>query len=282
MSKNRHCLRIGVLTALALAALALPAGNAGAGSLPQADPLFVYSCGFDFTLNICTMNPDGTGEIKITDDPGNDHDPEVSSSGEIAWTRLSDQVWTMNADGSQKKNLGNFGVPVYAPTWSPDGSKLAFGCWDPAHVTDSGICVANKNGTGLDMVYVSSGATQPDWSPDGQKIAFQSEAGQDHFDIWVLNLQTEQAINITNTDPQDEHGPRWSPDGTKIAYWGETLPSERQQGQSRGGPRPDLLHRRLQPRLVPRRVTDRRLLRRHDLADARNVHSRRSVWEHRR
>jgi Tol biopolymer transport system component len=230
MSQLRQYARLGLLTALALVVLHVSTRESFAGQLPQAEPLFVYSCGFDFTLNICRVNPDGTGEIMITNDPGNDHDPEVSSAGEIAWTYLSDQVWIMNADGSGRRNLGNFGVPVYAPTWSPDGSKLAFGCWDPAHLTDSGICIANKTGTGLDMVYVSSGATQPDWSPDGQRIAFQSAAGQDHFDIWVLNLQTEQAINITNTDPQDEHGPRWSPDGSKIAYWGETLPAEPQQG----------------------------------------------------
>ncbi len=230
MSRTRHLARLAFLTLLALGALLTSRGQSTAGQLPQAQPLIVYSCGFEFILNICTMNPDGTGEVKITNDQGNDHDPEVSSSGEIAWTRFSDQIWLMEVDGSQQRILGNFGVPVYGPTWSPDGSKVAFGCWDPAHITVSGICTANKNGSNIQMAYVSDGATQPDWSPDGQKIAFQSPAGQDHFDIWILNLQTQQAINVTNTDPQDEHGPRWSPDGSKIAFWGETLPSEPQAG----------------------------------------------------
>jgi dipeptidyl aminopeptidase/acylaminoacyl peptidase len=227
MSRALWLFRFASLPVLVASALVFLNGDAVAGELPESQPRIVYSCGFDFFLDICSMNPDGTDEIMLTDDGSNDHDPEVSPGGnEIVWTRFSDEIWVMKVDGSNPQLLVNVGVPAYAPTWSPDGSKVAFGCFDPNRVNLGGICMANRNGSGLQEIFVSAGATQPDWSPDGGKIAFESAAGQDHFDIYVLNLGTGQAVNITNTDPQDEHGARWSPDGSRIAFWSEPLPGE--------------------------------------------------------
>ena len=209
------------LLALVVAGVWLSGGTASAGQLPLPQERIMDACGFDFVLDICSMNPDGTGEVQLTNDPGNDYDPEVSPSGQrIAWTHLSDQVWVMNVDGSNPHILRDFGAPALAPTWSPTGTMLAFGC------PNQGICTANADGSNLELVYESLGATQPDWSPNGSKIVFESAAGQDAADIYVLDLQSTQAINVTNTADVDERGPRWSPDGQTIAFWGEFLPGE--------------------------------------------------------
>jgi hypothetical protein len=135
----------------------------------------------------------------------------------------------MNTDGSGQRRIADFGAPAFAPTWSPAGAQLAFGCWMPGSPAQ-GICTANADGTGRQLAFESQGATQPDWSPNGSMIAFQSAAGQSSSDLYVLNLATSQVINVTNSDDADEYGPRWSPDGSQIAFWGEPLPSE-QPGQ---------------------------------------------------
>ena len=92
----------------------------------------------------------------------------------------------MNADGSQRraliKDVG--GGDDAAPSWSPDGRRIAFGAW---HSVGSyggggwGISVMNADGSGVrrltnrypetDHYY----ETDPDWSPDGRKIAFTTE-----------------------------------------------------------------------------------------------------------
>lgn len=213
--------RLVLLAVLGVVAVS-SAGAVRAGELTLPEDRIVYSCGFDFILDICSMNPDGSDEVMLTNDGTNDHDPEVSPSGQqIAWTKFSDQVWVMDVDGSNAHILGKFGAPVFAPTWSPTGTMLAFGCWTQGS-PDQGICTANADGSGRELVFESLGATQPDWSPNGSKIAFESEFGLDALDIFVLDLKSGEAINVTNTAGLDEHGARWSPDGLRIAFWGES------------------------------------------------------------
>jgi TolB protein len=211
--------RPAVVSLLATATLAV-AVPAQAGDIPHPQQRIYDSCGFDFTLDICSMNPDGTDEVKLTDDPSNDYDPELSPNGStLAWTKFVDQVWVMNADGSNERILKDFGSPAFAPTWAPTGKQLAFGCWTQGG--PQGICTANADGSGFALAYASTGATQPDWSPDGTKILFESP-DQNALDIFVLNVSSGQAVNLTNTPDLDEHGARWSPDSTKIAFFGET------------------------------------------------------------
>lgn len=212
--------RVATFIAIGTMAALLGRSQASGGELTLPEDRIVYSCGFDFILDVCSMNPDGSDEQQLTDDGSNDHDPEVSPSGQlIAWTHGSDRVWIMNTDGSNPHILGEFGAPVFAPTWSPTGTMLAFGCWTQGS-PDQGICTANADGSNRQLVYKSLGATQPDWSPNGSKIAFESADGLDATDIFVLDLQSGQAINITNTAGKYENGARWSPDGLTIAFWG--------------------------------------------------------------
>jgi TolB protein len=222
----RRLIRPAIVLILPLASstVALPAQ---AGEIPQPEQRIYDSCGFDFILDICSMNPDGTGEVMLTNDGSNDYDPELSPNGTtLAWTKFVDQIWVMKPDGSNQHQLKDFGAPAYAPTWSPDGKKIAFGCWTPGG-GPQGICIANADGSGYELVYASTGATQPDWSPDGSTILFESAAGMDAYDIFALNVGSArsiagaQAVNLTNTPDLDERGARWSPDGTGVAFFGE-------------------------------------------------------------
>ncbi len=128
-------------------------------------------------------------------------------------------VATVSADGTGQI----FPVLLEAgakPTWSPDGSKIAYTHYTGPHWQ---IWVMNADGTNPTQVtHVNvgdpGGAATPAWSPDGTKIAYSTS---DYDQIWVVNADGSHPAQITH----DEGGPvwfpesiSWSPDGTKIAY----------------------------------------------------------------
>ena len=95
------------------------------------------------------------------------------------------------------------------PSWSPDGSKIAF---------ESGNQIYIMNSDGTNQVCISNNSFndgKPSWSPDGSKIAFHSNRF-DHISshyIMVMNVDGSNQTKITNG-----YRPSWSPDGSKIVF----------------------------------------------------------------
>jgi len=55
------------------------------------------------------------------------------------------------------------------------------------------------------------------WSPDGTRIVYMA-FGLTTSDIWVMNADGTEPVNLTDTPDVDEGFPAWSPDGTHIAF----------------------------------------------------------------
>jgi Tol biopolymer transport system component len=71
-------------------------------------------------------------------------------------------LYTMNADGSARRRLGNVDV-VRTARRSPDGSRIALTVHDA-------VWIVNADGSGLRRIR-QSGA-YPSWSPDGRQLVF--------------------------------------------------------------------------------------------------------------
>jgi hypothetical protein len=146
------------------------------------------------TTGIYVMNANGSNILHLT--TGIDQFPTWSPDGsKIAFDR-AEEIYLMNADGSDIWNLTNSSAHDAHPAWSPDGTRIAFasdrgGYWD--------IWVMNTDGTGLKQLTNTPEADQrPAWSPDGSAIAFASPTGtKGNMEVYIMNSDGTGVRRIT-------------------------------------------------------------------------------------
>ncbi len=190
--------------------------------------------------DIWVMDADGGSLANLTNSPEwSGYDPVWSPDGSrIAFTLapgessdLSAEIWTVSADGTDLIPLtASADRDEVAPSWSPDGSKIAFtsGPLEAGPFGSDRIEVVSEDGSDR-TVLAEVPVMDLGWSPDGSRIVFsqmmgriQPEYGEADevptFDIWIMDVNGNNLINVTNTPELDERHPRWAPDGLRIAY----------------------------------------------------------------
>lgn len=140
-------------------------------------------------------------------------------SGRIAYNTRAGDLFVVNSDGTNRRQLTSSGGTDYNPTWSPDGRHIAFrttrgesnrGDHDP-----SNIFVINGDGSGERQLTPprtdlrGSGGLFPAWSPRGDRIAFSNGDG--------INLMRPDGTVVKTLGVQGECSV-WSPDGARIMF----------------------------------------------------------------
>jgi len=127
-----------------------------------------------------------------------------SRSGRIAFDNFDD-VWAINADGTDLTRLTHSPGPDFDPSWSPDGTKIAF---RSERSGEPELWVMNADGTGQRRL---AAGLSPAWSPDGSLIAFSGRAG-----LSVIRPDGTGRRVLPHTEGGEY--PSWSPDGSRIAF----------------------------------------------------------------
>ena len=158
---------------------------------------------------IYVMNPDGTGITNLTRSPGTgDTLCTISPDGtRIAfmrgemWDWDKQEIWIMDADGSNQVQLTNNNKADGHPDFSPDGTQIVFSSWRDDDNEE--IYIMNADGSNQRRITNHPAPdNDPDWSPDGRFIAFKSTRAywtgeEDDF----LDLAYEIFITDTGRSP---------------------------------------------------------------------------------
>ena len=207
-----------------LVPLLLLAAEESFATFPGENGKIVFGSQRNNNNDIFSINSDGSDEIRLTDNPRGDANPNWSPDGtKIVFdstrgsTVFLPDIWVMNADGTGKKKLTTDPGLDKEPSWSPDGTKIAFTSWR------TGCCnLFTMNADGTDqtqLTFFAGTAGHPSWSPDGTKIAFQGTTGGPGTDIFVINTDGTNLKRLTPSPPFDFNGsPDWSPDGSEIVF----------------------------------------------------------------
>ena len=194
---------------------------------PDGTQIAFYQHRTNNIWNIYVMNADGSNLQMLTDNYGRDSAPAWSPDGSlIAFTsEVSNQpspqidavntdIYVMNADGSNRRQLTFGESNDSCSSWSPDGLQIAFSSMRDRNWE---IYIMNADGSDARRLTDDPAADwNPAWSPDGAHIVFWSERDGDG-EIYLMDVDGSNLQKLTDNAAEDLF-PAWSPDGTQIVF----------------------------------------------------------------
>jgi len=192
----------------------------------------------------------GQNAINLTQNALDDDDqPAFSPDGQrIAFRSSRDGggIFVMGRTGEAVRRVTRRG---YKPTWSPDGTELAY-------VTEN-VEMNPQNAESrsqLWVVGVASGeerqievfdAVLPSWSPNGHRIAYSRRLDLPARGVWTVPAEGGEATAVTNHLATDWN-PTWSLDGKYLYFVSDRggsmnlwrVPIDEQSGETLGDPEP--------------------------------------------
>ena len=167
------------------------------------DGRIVFTSVRDGDMEIYSMNGDGSDVRRLTNRPGPDGGPFFSPDGskivfrgqELApgpelddYRSLLEQglyrptaleIFVMDADGGNLRQVTDLGGASFAPFWHPEGEQIIFSSnWHNPEGRNFDLFMINEDGTGLERItFGDTFDGFPMFSPDGTHLVFASNRG---------------------------------------------------------------------------------------------------------
>ncbi len=171
----------------------------------------LYSMAIAGNTDIYRVSSAGGGRpVKLTSSPGIDvggsYSPDGSKIVFESDRSGSQQIYVMDADGSNQKRISFFGGRAATPEWSPRGDQIAF-----THIAGNfRIAVMSPGGGSLRHLTNAWQDEAPTWSPNGRIVQFfRTERNSGKTSLWQVDL-TGRHLRKLDT-PEDASDPSWGP-----------------------------------------------------------------------
>ena len=164
------------------------------------DGRVVFTSVRDGDMEIYSMNADGSDVTRLTNRPGPDGGPFFSPDGtkivfrgreieegpdlddfrrlleQELWRPTNLEIFVMDADGSNLRQVTDLGAASFAPYYHPDGERIIFSSnWHDPDGRNFDLFMINEDGSGLERITFNDTFDGfPMFSPDGQHLVFAS------------------------------------------------------------------------------------------------------------
>lgn len=191
---------------------------------------------------VAIMDADGTNQKLLVEGLTPDWSPD---GNQIAFShpdeRQTPQIWIMDADGNNIRQITKSNTVKIGPSWSPDGKEMVFITPQNPESSDDPqpeIGIMNSDGTNerilttKDRINIhievngdtticetANNSNAPAWSPIDNRITFWSGIENHYGQVWVINSDGTGSKQLTeDCSHMNSDDPSWSPDGKKILF----------------------------------------------------------------
>src|SRR5512134_3308851 len=199
--------------------------------LKNAKEVVIFSYEEDGYAHLFAYIPEKMPLTRLTYGNWDDITPSPSPDGEnIAFASNRNGFWDLyllNLESGDVTQLTNTPEFEGAPTWSPDGTFMAFEVYENENLNIVIGPATDPLSNPISLTTSSASDHSPAWAPDGRHIAFVS-AGE----VILADLDETDGSrfrNLSNTELASESHPVWAPDGRRLA-WASSSPSVGRSG----------------------------------------------------